>query len=282
MVSSGLYLAMRVLYTSVAFGLFFYLLYIGYFWFAQRSILFPTHLLPVPPAPVEGHAGLEKLWLATEQGTVEAWYLPPQTWDAGQPAPLFIMGHGNGELIDFWIEPVAELRQMGIGVLLVEYPGYGRSAGQPSQAGITEAFVAGYDAMLDHPDIDPARIVFFGRSVGGAAVALLSTLRPSAALILFSTFTSMRDLATERYLPAFGVRDPFDTLAAVRAYTGPVLVIHGTQDRLIPYAHGVRLYEAAADGELVPLTCGHNNCVSRWDAFWQSLRPFLTRADVLP
>jgi uncharacterized protein len=273
---------MRLLFIFLTTVIFLYLFYVGYFWLAQRSILFPTHMLPVPPAPAEGYAGMEQLWLETQQGAVEAWYLPPHTWDAGQPAPLIIMGHGNGELIDFWIEPVTELRRMGIGVLLVEYPGYGRSAGNPSQTGITETFLAGYDAMLEHPDVDPARIVLFGRSVGAAAVAILSTLRPSAALILFSTFTSIRDLATERYLLPIGVRDPFDTINAVRNYSEPVLVIHGTQDRLIPYAHGVRLYEAAADGELVSLPCGHNNCVSRWDAFWQSLRPFLIQAGVLP
>jgi fermentation-respiration switch protein FrsA (DUF1100 family) len=272
---------MRLLYTFLAICLLVYLVYIGYFWFFQRSILFPHHLLPAPPAPAEGYVGLEQIWLATEQGAVEAWYLPPLTWDAGQPAPLFIVGHGNGELIDLWLQPVTELRQMGVGVLLVEYPGYGRSAGIPSQAAINETFLAAYDMIIEHPTVDSERIVLFGRSVGGSAVSLLATQRPSAALILFSTFSSIRALAAERYLPGFGVRDPFDTLTVVRGYAGPVLVIHGAHDQLIPYAHAVALSEAAQEGELITLTCGHNDCVEDWTLFWRSLRPFLVRAGIL-
>jgi fermentation-respiration switch protein FrsA (DUF1100 family) len=272
---------MRILYTVLGFCLLLYLVYVGYFWVSQQSILFPRHLLHTPPAPAEGHAGLERIWLEVEQGRVEAWYLPPFSWDAGAPAPLLIVGHGNGELIDYWLQRVARLRQMGIGVLLVEFPGYGRSQGVPTQAAIGESFVAAYDAIVDHPAVDPQRIVLFGFSMGGAAVALLATERPSAGLILVSTFTNVRSLAARHYLPGFGVRDPFDTLSAVSAYPGPVLVIHGTDDRLIPYSHGAALYDAAADAELISLACGHNNCVGNWDAFWQSLRPFLARAGIL-
>jgi uncharacterized protein len=273
---------MRLLWTLLAICLVLYVLYAGYFWLAQRTILFPRHLVPVPPAPADGHAGLERIWLATEQGAVEAWYLPPLTREAGRPAPLMIVGHGNAELIDFWLEPATGLRRMGVGVLLVEYPGYGRSAGSPSRAAIAETFMAAYDAIAGHRLVDSDRIVLFGRSVGGAAVADLAGQRPSAGLILFSSFTSMRALAAGHYLPAFGVRDPFDVAAVVGAYPGPVLVLHGLHDQIIPYAHGVALREAATDGELVSLACGHNDCVDDWDAFWHSLRPFLVRAGVLP
>jgi pimeloyl-ACP methyl ester carboxylesterase len=169
---------------------------------------------------------------------------------------------------------------MGIGVLLVEYPGYGRSQGAPSQASIGEALVAGYDAMLDHPHVDGERIVIFGRSVGGGAAASLAAQRPSAALILFSSFTSVGALAAGYGLPGLAVRDPFDALATVREYPGPLLILHGRRDHTIPYSHGLALHRAAQDGELVTLECGHNDCVADWDRFWQDLHPFLRRAGV--
>jgi pimeloyl-ACP methyl ester carboxylesterase len=163
----------------------------------------------------------------------------------------------------------------------LKYPGYGRSQGSPTQASITEAFVAAYDALLDHPQVDPTAIVLFGRSVGGGAVAALAAQRPSAALILFSTFTNVRSFATRYGLPGWAVRDPFDTLAVVQAYRQPVLIFHGRRDRTIPYVHAVTLHQAASQGELISLACDHNDCVTDWERFWQEVQPFLREAGVL-
>lgn len=262
-------------------GAVLYLLYVGYFFFVQRSILFPRHLIFGAGRPAPVVAGLEVYWLNTSQGQVEAWYLPPATPDATGPAPLMIITHGNAERIDDWVEPVTGLRRMGVGVLLVEYPGYGRSQGLPSQASITEALVAAYELIISHPRVDPQAIVLFGRSVGGGAAAALAAERPSAALILFSSFTSVRALAASYGLPGFAVRDPFDVLEVVRSYPNPVLVLHGRYDRTIPYTHGIALHAAAADGELLAYECGHNDCVRDWESFWEELRPFLTRVGVL-
>jgi len=73
------------------------------------------------------------------------------------------------------------------------------------------------------------------------------------------------------------VRDPFDTLGAVGEFEGPVLVIHGREDRLIPPAHGSTLAEGAPNGELVWLDCGHNDCPRPW----KELRGFLERQGIL-
>jgi len=232
----------------------------------------------VTPVEVPGR---ELLWLETSVGRVEAWYLPPLNGDGSGPAALCILAHGNGDLIDRWPSAVEPLRAMGVGVLLVEYPGYGRSQGTPSLASIRESFLLAYDTVVQDPRVDPDRILLFGHSVGGAAVAGLSTERPSSALILFSTFTTVRALAVQQGLPGFAVRDPFDTLAAVREYARPVLVIHGIHDRIIPYSHGRALQAAAPQGEFMALACGHNDCVTDWEAFWQELRPFLARAGIV-
>jgi fermentation-respiration switch protein FrsA (DUF1100 family) len=129
--------------------------------------------------------------------------------------------------------------------------------------------------------VDPTAIVLFGRSVGGGAVAALAAQRPSAALILFSTFTDVRTVAARYGLPGWAVRDPFDTLAVVRSYPQPVLIVHGRRDRTIPYAHAVTLHKAAVQGELLALGCDHNDCVTEWRHFWQALQPFLVRAGIL-
>ena len=271
---------MRALYILVAMTLVVYLFYMGYFYFNQRTILFPRHLVGSPGEPL-AEAGLERMWLATSVGQVEAWYLAPLNTEAGRRAPLCILAHGNGDLIDRWLPSVTTLRQMGMGVLLVEYPGYGRSQGEPSYTSIRETILLAHDTIIHHPQVDPARILLFGHSVGGGAVGILAAERASSGMVLLSTFSSVSVLATGMGLPGFAARDPFNNLAVVRNYQHPLLIIHGTQDRTIPYQHAVALHAVARQSELLSIECGHNGCIEDWDKFWLDLRPFLVRTAIL-
>ncbi len=247
----------------------------------QRTILFPRHQIPVPPSPKESKPGWESLWLETSVGRVEAWFLPPGGDSPIQPSPAVIFAHGNAELIDFWPQQLRPFTSMGVGVLLVEYPGYGRSAGTPSQKNITETFVAAYDNLVDRHDVDPSRIVLWGRSLGGGAVCALAEKRPSAALVLMSTFTDVRSCAAKLLAPGFLVRDPFDNLQVVRSYAGPILIVHGRHDTLIPYDHGQKLYRAARHGKMLTYDCRHNDCPPNWKTFWQDLASFLMSAKIV-
>ncbi len=248
-----------------------YAAYCVFLFFMQRQILFPRSLIPTPPQPDEDLPGVEEIWLDTPSGKVEAWFLPANREDSPQGAPAVIFAHGNGELIDYWPQTLKRFTEMGIGLLLVEYPGYGRSAGSPSQKSITDAFVTAYDILAARNDTDTDRIIFFGRSLGGAAVCALMAHRPSAALVLMSAFTRVRAF-TSRYLaPGFLVRDPFDNLSAVQNYQKPVLVIHGKSDTIIPYSHGQALYKASHRGKLITYQAGHNDCPPDWNIFWQDI-----------
>ena len=122
--------------------------------------------------------------------------------------------HGNGELIDYWPEEFDEPRRWGVGVLLVEYPGYGRSDGTPSETSITEGMLAAYDWARQQAHIDASRIIPYGRSLGGGAAAILSVERPVPALILESSFSSVAAFASGFGAPRFLVRDHFDSVAA--------------------------------------------------------------------
>lgn len=247
--------------------------YLGFAFALQRSVLFPRP--PRPPVSIaETRADIEVLWVGPDRD-VEAWFLPPA--EISGPAPVLIFTHGTGELIDYWPDQFDEPRARGLGVLLLEYPGYGRSGGRPSEASITTAAVSAFDRLADRPDVDPDRIIAFGRSVGGGPAAALARERDVAAVILESAFTSVRDLARRYGLVGPLVLDPFDNLAALRGYDGPVLVLHGTRDRVIPVSHGRRLAASAPSAELHLLECGHNDCPRPWPL----LRPFLERHDLL-
>jgi pimeloyl-ACP methyl ester carboxylesterase len=261
--------------------LLLYLVYCCLLFLFQRYILFPRGQIEAPSGMAKSISGLEKIWLDTSYGKVEAWFLPPAPQHGMEPVPAIIFAHGNAELIDFWPEEFRKLTPLGIGVLLVEYPGYGRSEGSPSQRNITEAFVAAYDALVARKDVDPSRIVLFGRSLGGGAVCALAAERPSAALILLSTFTSVQSCASSFFVPGFLVLDRFDNLAVVGSYPGPVLVIHGRNDSLIPYKHGAALHRATRRGEMLTYDCGHNDCPPSWDTFWRDVELFLLDAGII-
>jgi fermentation-respiration switch protein FrsA (DUF1100 family) len=224
---------------------------------------------------------METIWLNTEFGKVEAWFLPPVFDRVSPAAPAVIFGHGNGEIIDFWPRELQMFTRLGIGLLLVEYPGYGRSEGSPSQESITKTFVTAYDVLSSRQNIDSSRIIFLGRSLGGGALCSLAKERPSAALILMSTFTSARSLAKRYLAPPFLVRDPFDNLAVVKNYPNPVLIIHGRHDAIIPFSHGKALHQAAKKGEMITYNAGHNDCPPDWDVFWRDVEGFLLENNII-
>jgi uncharacterized protein len=259
------------------------LLYAGFLcllYFSQGSLIYPgaKNLVAATPPPA---AGMEVLRLSTSAGEVEVLFLPATDGSAELSKPLVIYAHGNGEVTDFWVTALDGFRERGIGVLLVEYPGYGRSSGAPSEQSIRIAMDAAYDHMAADPRVDRTRILGFGQSLGGGAVCLLAKDRPLRALILESTFPSLDIFAASYWAPSFLLRDHFNNLATVSGFAGPVLVIHGRQDQLIPWQQGQRLAAASAHSTFRLYDCGHG-C---WDPehlpFWQDALPFLKDAGFL-
>jgi len=235
----------------------------------------------VPSGAEKDISGLEKIWLDTSFGKVETWFLPPLVSSEKKTSPIIIFAHGNAELIDFWPGEFKNFTALGVGVMLVEYPGYGRSEGSPSKKSINEAFLSAYDHLTARKDVDPEKIIIFGRSIGGGAACALASERPSAALILKSTFISIRSMASKFFVPGFLVKDSFDNLTAVKSYSKPMLIIHGKNDEIIPYSHGVALYEAAKNGKMITYDCGHNDCPPNWKVFWQDIELFLKTTGII-
>ena len=267
-------------------GVFWVLvLYAGYcllLFLAQRHMLFPRYMLP-PLAVDEGPKtdSLEIIWIQTRFGKVETWYLPPAKPSNRHSAPLVIFGHGNAERIDFCARELLQFTRWGMGVLLVEFPGYGRSQGKPSQVSITETFIRAYDIMSRRKEVDASKIILYGRSMGGGAVCSLLKQRGAAAVILMSTFTSVRSFAPRYLVPSFLVRDPFDNRTALQTFQGPVLILHGKHDEIIPHAHGKTLYQASPNARFITYECGHNDCPPDWDQFWKDVKGFLRKNSLL-
>jgi len=246
----------------------------------QRSMLFPREYTREVPAALRT-PGLERLWLDTDEGKVEAWLLPGERVDAEHPGPAVIFTHGNAELIDHWPDALARYRELGVSVVLPEYRGYGRSAGSPSEAAIRDDLRALHARLRAHPLLDASRLVYHGRSLGGGAACTLLERHPPRALILESTFTSVVDVAAGMHVPAFLIVDRFDSARSVERYDGPLLVLHGTRDRVIPVEHGRRLAALHDNAELVLYDAGHNDFPPPGADYWPRIEGFLRGAGII-
>jgi uncharacterized protein len=271
----------KILALILGAAVLLYMGFLGLLYFSQSSIIYPgvkNHVAPTAPQP----PGAELLKVSTSGGTVDALFLPASDDATATRKPLVIFAHGNGEVIDYWVSGLNGFRERGIGVLLVEYPGYGRSSGSPSERSIRQAMDAAYDLIASDPRVDRTRIMGFGQSLGGGAICLLAKDRPLRALILESTFPSLDIFAAGYWAPAFMLRDHFNNLATVAKFPGPILVIHGRDDRLIPWEQGRRLAAASAHSTFRLYACGHGCWDPEHVPFWHDALPFLKDAGILP
>jgi len=224
----------------------------------QRKLLFPTHLVRF-----RAHAArppeAERFWLTHGEGRVEVWFIPGAGVSAERPGPVVIFAHGNGELIDDWPALLAPYVQLGVSVALPEYRGYGRSAGKPSERGIVADLAALCVCLREDPRVDGARMLYHGRSLGGGVVCALARLHPPRGLVLESTFTSVVDAARGMGVPATFIVDRFDSLPVVRDFQGPILIMHGRADTLLPVRHAEQLAAANPRARLVLYDAGHND-----------------------
>jgi len=239
----------------------------------QRSMIFPVHMIRKAEFPPKGLPGVERFWLDFQFGKTECWFVLGE--GKNRKKPVMILAHGNAELIDDLYQLVEGFRKMGVSLLLVEYPGYGRSEGKPSQKTITETFIKAYDTVIQRKDIDPKKVIVMGRSLGGGAVCALAGKRDTSAIILQSTFTSAVSFAKNYLVPPVLMRDPFDNSDVIKDYRKPVLVMHGEYDDMISVSHGKGLHRQAQNGKLIIYPCGHNDFPHDLHRFYLDIESFL-------
>jgi fermentation-respiration switch protein FrsA (DUF1100 family) len=185
-----------------------------------------------------------------------------------------LFSHGNAEDIGYALPFLKMLRDAGFAVLAYDYRGYGLSSGRPTPGGVVEDLEAAFDFAAAELGIPADRLVLHGRSLGSGPTMALAAERAPAGVILESGFIGAYPVMTRFRVIPF---DPFPNLRHVRAFGGPVLVIHGERDEVIGAWHGRRMYEAAPN-PAPPLwveEAGHNDLVMRaGDRYVEALRGF--------
>ncbi len=185
--------------------------------------------------------------------------------DAGGPVILFL--HGNAGNVGLRAELLAWfVEESGVRTLLAEYSGFGGADGSPSEETICADALAAFDHLVAG-GISPQRIVLYGESIGGGAAAYVATERECGGLILQSTISSLPSAALAVYpwlpLTALLSAGGFPTADRVAALDCPVLLVHGTADRIVPFAQSEKIRAAAPSADLWPIDdAGHNDLFS--------------------
>lgn len=231
---------MKILIAILALGATVYALILLLAYVAQDRLIFPAIPLAQSPDGV-GVGDMAVVSVRTGDGLdLLGWHKAPRT--VGNPTLLLF--HGNGETVAWNGHIARALIDAGYGVFMAEYRGYGGNPGKPSEAGLYEDG----RAALDFLEASGARVVLHGYSLGSGIAVQLATERRVEAVILAAPYTSIADIGG-RLLPFLPVRSmirhPFDSFSKIGQVKTPLLIYHGTLDRVIPADHSRRLIEAA-------------------------------------
>jgi len=226
-----------------------------------RAFLYhPTVLEPGTPLPPYVRGATEVWFEAADGNRIHGLHWPAP---AGRPTILFL--HGNAQSVFEWALISQELEPLKCGLLLIDYPGYGKSNGSPHEEGLYAAGRGALAWLTNEAGVLERQVVVFGKSLGGGVATEIAQDREVLGVVLESTFWSVLHVACW-LLPMLPVgailrSERYESIARVDRLRAPVLVIHRTRDELIPPAEGQALYEAAPDPKELYLVkgAGHND-----------------------
>ena len=245
----------------------------------QMMVYFPERELSATPANVG--LAFEDVSLTAADGTkLHGWHVP------GESSTTLLWLHGNAGNISHRVDNIAMLvRHTGLGVFIIDYRGYGRSEGKPSEKGLYMDAEAAFEHMTSDLGLDPEEdIVLFGRSLGVGVAVEMATRRRVRGVVVESGFTSVREMSKSSgmgalsilLLPLIDAR--YDSLSKIGSALSPVMVIHGDSDDIVPFEMAEKLYAAAPEPKRFYAISGalHNDTYTvGGEAYFEALREFI-------
>ena len=216
----------------------------------QRNMLyFPPNVLYSPPEDMTE--------IRTEANSL-GWYHP-----AKDNLPTVMVFHGNASSIDSNLHIFRDLQRAGYGVWSVGYPGYPGTTGTPTQENIVAAAISQYQHLSS---LGAEKIVFYGSSLGSGVAAQLAAHHQPDLLILDAPFNSVADMARQNMsiLPTdVLLKDKWHSDKALKGLETSMIWIHGTDDKIIPIAHGQKLYDGYKGPKSAHIISGANH-INTW------------------
>jgi fermentation-respiration switch protein FrsA (DUF1100 family) len=239
----------------------------------ERFVFFPARFPEGDWSPQM--LDFQDVWFsAADDVRLHGWYCP-----AKSPRAVVLLAHGNAGHIASRAEWLAFLqRELCVSVFAFDYRGYGRSEGVPTIEGALADARAARAKLCELARVTDSQIVLMGESLGGAVAVQLAAEQAPRAVILQSTFSSLREIAQVHFrsLAWLVPSGQLDSVAQIPKYQGPLLISHGQQDRTVPLALGRRLFDAAREPKqwVVLPAADHNDWLT--DAYCRQLDQFLS------
>jgi fermentation-respiration switch protein FrsA (DUF1100 family) len=217
--------------------------YIVLAFFGRQAVFHPSRY-PEGLWNMKDQWGAEDVWLDASDGVrIHGWMIPSR-----QPSPhVTLYLHGNAGNLTHRVDHIQALREVGTALLIIDYRGYGKSEGKPTEQGCYRDTDAAYEHLLAE-GYSAERIILYGESLGTAMATDLASRRPCGGVILEAPFPSAKAVAAT-VLPLLGplVVSGLDTAKKIGLVEAPVLIIHGTSDQVIDYKLGRQVFEAATE-----------------------------------
>ena len=231
-------------------------LLVMFFIFQSRLLYHPSRTIISTPAD-EGLPYEDIYFKGHGDLMLHGWYVP-----AGEGATV-LFHHGNSGNVSRRVDIIKIFNRLGLNVFIFDYGGYGKSPGAATEHGTYMDSRAAWKWLTGEKGVSPEKVIIYGRSLGSAIASRLATEVTAAALVLDSAFTSIEDIAAEKFpfIPArLLCRFGYDNLESLENITVPVLIVHSTADELIPVEHGKRLFNAAkGPKELLLISGSHDS-----------------------
>jgi fermentation-respiration switch protein FrsA (DUF1100 family) len=250
----------------------------------KRQTLFVPSVYPDGPWdwPHHGQPPGEH-WFRSEDGTQLHGLMLESTPPSEE---LLLWFHGNAGNLSHRLPVAAELARRGLSVFLFDYRGYGRSRGRPSEKGLAQDSVAAFDLAASTPGRAPSEIVLYGESLGGAYAAWVARSRGGRCVVVENAFPSLRRMAQIYYpeLPiSWMLKGSLETARWLNLAGLPVLIMHGTEDAVIPFELGQELFEALEVPKemLVVEGAGHSEMASvDGESYYRTVLDFVRRSRI--
>jgi uncharacterized protein len=214
-------------------------------WGQTKLIFFPDRILRETPAAY--NLVYQDVWISVDREQVHGWWMP-----SSDVSTVLLYLHGNGSNNGDGVDLAAIFRQSGLSVLAIDYRGYGKSSPTfPNETKVYEDAEAAWNYLIDRQQIKPQNIFIYGHSLGGAIAIDLAIKHPEmAGLIVFGTFTSLKDVVElNSFLKIFPLNwiltQKFDSITKIKSLQVPIVIAHGTDDRIIPVTMSQDLFAAA-------------------------------------
>ena len=243
---------MKILYLALlGFGIIFaYIKYIE-----NKNIYFPAKEIESLPSLMD--IPFEDVYIKTDDGIkINGWFMP---YKEANYTLLFF--HGNAGNIGHRLEKLNILRELGVNIFIIDYRGYGKSEGRPSEKGFYLDAQAAYRYLVESREIVPQQIILYAESLGTAIAIDLASKLKVRALIIEGAFSNGKDMAKRIYpfIPNFLFSNMYDSTAKIKNIEAPKLFLHTQDDEVVPWELAKKLYSLACEPkEFIALTGGHN------------------------